>query len=117
MLFADSIRSTDLAARYGGEEFAVMMPETDLSDAISFAEKIRTLVESTRIETQAGPIAITVSIGVASAPHQSISSAKELIVHADEALYRAKRGGRNQVQAELEGEVYRKQRADSAGAG
>jgi diguanylate cyclase (GGDEF)-like protein len=46
-LFRDSIRSTDLAARYGGEEFAVMMPETELDDAIAFAEKIRQLtVES-----------------------------------------------------------------------
>jgi len=48
-LFRDSIRSTDLAARYGGEEFAVMMPETELDDAIAFAEKIRSLIESTPI--------------------------------------------------------------------
>src|SRR5258706_7269265 len=42
-VFQQSIRSTDLAARYGGEEFAVMMPETDLHDALAFAEKIRSL--------------------------------------------------------------------------
>src|SRR3954471_17699865 len=46
-LFRDSIRTTDLAARYGGEEFAVMMPETELHDAITFAEKIRALIEET----------------------------------------------------------------------
>jgi len=97
-IFQESIRSTDVAARYGGEEFAMMMPETEPLHAIAFAEKLRTLVESTPIRTQAGPIKVTVSIGVATVPHPNIHAAKELIVAADEALYRAKRGGRNQVQ-------------------
>ena len=99
-LFRDSVRSTDLVARYGGEEFAVMMPETALADACVFAEKIRALVESKPMETQAGPVKATVSIGVASVPHTRIHSAKEVIIAADKALYRAKRSGRNQVQAE-----------------
>ena len=99
-LYRHSVRSTDLVARYGGEEFAVMMPETTLQDGIAFAEKIRHLVEETPMETQAGPVRSTVSIGVASVPHSRIRSAKELIVAADKALYRAKRNGRNQVQAE-----------------
>jgi two-component system, cell cycle response regulator len=99
-LYRDSVRSTDLVARYGGEEFAVMMPETELADAITFAEKIRALIESTPIETQAGTLNVSVSIGVASVPLSRIHSSKELIVAADKALYRAKRSGRNQVQAE-----------------
>src|SRR5687768_17613069 len=99
-LYRESVRSTDLVARYGGEEFAVMMPETELTDGITFAEKIRTLVESTPMETQAGPVNVTVSIGLASVPQSRIHSAKELIIAADKALYRAKRNGRNQVQAE-----------------
>ncbi|HUR83050.1 MAG TPA: diguanylate cyclase [Thermoanaerobaculia bacterium] len=99
-LYRHSVRSTDLVARYGGEEFVVMMPETSLQDAISFAEKIRHLLEVTPLETQAGPVSATISIGVASVPHSRIHSAKELIVAADKALYRAKRGGRNQVEAE-----------------
>lgn len=99
-IFQESIRSTDLAARYGGEEFAVMMPETNLADAAIFAEKIRRLVENTAIETQAGTIHITVSVGVSTVPHPKIHRAKELVVTADKALYRAKRGGRNQVQTE-----------------
>ena len=99
-LYRSSVRSTDLVARYGGEEFAVMMPETTLDDGIAFAEKIRHLIEATTLDTQAGPIHATVSIGVASVPHSRIHSAKELIVAADKALYRAKRNGRNQVQAE-----------------
>ena len=99
-LYHDSVRATDLVARYGGEEFAVMMPETGLEDAITFAEKIRSLIESTEIDTQAGPLKITVSLGVASVPHSKIATAKDLIIAADKALYRAKRNGRNQVQAE-----------------
>ena len=97
-IFQDSTRSADLAARYGGEEFGIMMPETNLDDAFVFAEKIRSLVESTAIQTQAGPVKVTVSIGVSAVPHPKIHAAKELVVAADEALYRAKRGGRNQVQ-------------------
>jgi diguanylate cyclase (GGDEF)-like protein len=99
-LYRHSVRSTDLVARYGGEEFAVMMPETALDDGIAFAEKIRSMIETTPLPTQAGPLNITVSLGVASVPHSRIHSAKELIVAADKALYRAKRNGRNQVQAE-----------------
>jgi two-component system, cell cycle response regulator len=99
-LYENSVRSTDLVARYGGEEFAVMMPETDLADAEVSAEKIRSIIESAPIATQAGPLPITVSIGLASVPRSRIHSAKELIVAADKALYRAKRAGRNQVHAE-----------------
>ncbi|MEA2568599.1 MAG: hypothetical protein QOI24_600 [Acidobacteriota bacterium] len=99
-LFRESVRSTDLVARYGGEEFAVMMPETELDDAITFAEKIRSLVEEKAIETQIGPVPATVSIGVASVPFTRVRGPKELIVAADKALYRAKKAGRNQVHAE-----------------
>jgi diguanylate cyclase (GGDEF)-like protein len=99
-LFTDSIRKTDLAARYGGEEFAVIMPETEMQDALSFAEKIRALVENTTVETDQGTVRATVSIGVASIPHPDINTPKELIEDADDCLYRAKEGGRNQVMAE-----------------
>ena len=107
-LFKESVRSTDLVARYGGEEFAVMMPETALEDAISFAEKIRAIVGSEPIATQAGPLTVTISLGVASVPRSRVHNAKELIVAADKALYRAKRNGRNQVQAEKRRDPNRK---------
>src|SRR5207247_4019284 len=71
-MFQQSIRATDLAARYGGEEFAVMMPETELGDAIAFAEKIRAMVESSPIATQAGAVQATVSIGLSAVPHTKI---------------------------------------------
>ena len=115
-LFRESIRSTDLAARYGGEEFAVMMPETDLPDAITFAEKIRSLIEATPIPTQAGPVSATVSIGVASVPHVRIHQPQELVVAADKALYRAKKGGRNQVQAERRKDPSRKTQTEEEAA-
>ena len=99
-IFQESIRATDLAARYGGEEFAVMMPETELQDALTFAEKIRSLIETTPFQTSAGPLHATVSVGVASVPHSKLHAAKGVVVAADKALYRAKRNGRNQVQAE-----------------
>jgi two-component system, cell cycle response regulator len=106
-LFRDSVRSTDLVARYGGEEFAVMMPETELDDAITFAEKIRSLVESATADTQAGGLKVTVSIGVSAVPRTKARSAKELVIHADKALYRAKKNGRNRVEAEKRRDVNR----------
>ena len=99
-LFMDSIRSTDIAARYGGEEFAVIMPETDMADALSFAEKIRQLVAETPLETDQGELRVTVSIGVSAVPHPKIHSPIELIEDADESLYAAKESGRNRVHAE-----------------
>jgi two-component system, cell cycle response regulator len=99
-IFHESIRSSDLAARYGGEEFAVMMPETDREDAVAFAEKIRTALEAKPIQTDAGEVPVTVSIGIATVPRSALASARELIEAADRALYRAKRNGRNQVQWE-----------------
>jgi diguanylate cyclase (GGDEF)-like protein len=116
-LFRDSIRSTDLAARYGGEEFAVMMPETELNEAIAFAEKIRTLVEQAVINTATDEIRATVSIGVSSVPFSRISSAKGMVVAADKALYRAKKNGRNQVKAEMRREPSRPSRPQKATPG
>jgi diguanylate cyclase (GGDEF)-like protein len=88
------------------------MPETELDDAMTFAEKIRSIVEATVAETQAGPLKITVSIGVSSAPRTRARNAKELVIHADKALYRAKKNGRNRVEAEKRRDVNRTTRAD-----
>lgn len=100
-IFLESIRTSDLAARYGGEEFAVMMPETTMEDALQFAEKIRTMVASTPVQTKDGKeIHVTVSIGVAAVPHPRLRTARDLIDDADRNLYEAKQGGRNQVYAE-----------------
>jgi two-component system cell cycle response regulator len=109
-LFNGSTRTSDIAARYGGEEFAVMMPETTLEDAVQFSEKIRLAVEAEAINYDAIAIPVTVSIGVASYPHTLLKSPRELVEAADRALYRAKKNGRNQVNAERRHDVARKTR-------
>ena len=99
--FADILRSClrdgDVAARYGGEEFAIFLPTVDQMTALTIAERIRSRTESTLIALAPGiSDRITVSIGLASAPHQA-NDRITLLRLADEALYQAKEGGRNQV--------------------
>lgn len=99
--FADILQSClrdgDVAARYGGEEFAVFLPGVDESTVLAVAERIRSRTESTLISLAPGMSDhITVSIGVASAPHQG-QDRITLLRLADEALYRAKEAGRNTV--------------------
>ncbi len=88
-----SCRSVDLAARYGGEEFCLLLPDTDTEDAVNLAERIRKKIEQTEIE---GPGHISASIGVATYPVHS-ADADSLFEAADQALYKAKEGGRNRV--------------------
>jgi diguanylate cyclase (GGDEF)-like protein/PAS domain S-box-containing protein len=89
------LRSCDLLARYGGEEFIILMPETSQQQALEAAERLRADVEDLTIQTDAGAISVTISIGAAGvAPDMSIALEK-LLVQADAALYRAKEAGRN----------------------
>ncbi len=96
-----SVRGIDLACRYGGEEFVVVMPDTDTAFAYTVAERLRESVEQTpfQIGRGQGSLKVTVSIGLAcSAGGQD--TAEGLLHRADQALYRAKREGRNRVIAE-----------------
>lgn len=97
-ILKQSIREEDLPARYGGEEFIVLLPNTPKHGASVAAEKIRAAIADHPYPKEAGqPMGdLTISGGVASFPYDGRSSA-ELISAADEALYRAKRGGRNRV--------------------
>ena len=90
------IRREDILARYGGEEFAILLPEIDHQNAQQFAEKIRKLVEKQSFKFEQSKIAVTVSVGVASAGSE-ISQGSDLVKAADERLYSAKEGGRNRV--------------------
>jgi diguanylate cyclase (GGDEF)-like protein len=100
--FADILRSClrdgDLAARYGGEEFAIVLPTVDEAAALMVAERIRSRTESSLISLGPGITdRMTVSIGLATAPAQG-NERLALLRLADEALYRAKEGGRNRVE-------------------
>ena len=96
-----SIRGIDLACRYGGEEFVVVMPDTDVGIAARVAERIRRQIAGHRflIDRGARSIEVTISIGIA-ARQSPDDDAVTLLKRADEALYRAKRDGRNRVVAD-----------------
>lgn len=91
------LRRADLLARFGGEEFLVLLPGTDLGGAGVVAENIRRAVESAPIWVQGQAIAVTVSIGVHAEVPSPDAAAEALIAASDEALYEAKRQGRNRV--------------------
>ena len=96
-----NVRGIDLACRYGGEEFVVVMPDTDVPFACAVAERLRKSVESNAfaISRDPGTLNITVSIGIAGSEGNN-DSADALLHRADQALYRAKREGRNRVIAD-----------------
>jgi diguanylate cyclase (GGDEF)-like protein len=96
-LLRAEVRSVDLVARYGGEEFVVLLPNTASDGGVSFAERLRIRVERYDFATGLSPIAVTVSIGVATFPASSQQTVDELLDTADQALYRAKHDGRNLV--------------------
>jgi two-component system cell cycle response regulator len=95
------IRGIDLACRYGGEEFVVVMPDTDIGVATMVAERIRRRVAGDMFPIQRGEksVEVTISIGIA-ARSTPEDTAAMILKRADEALYRAKRDGRNRVVAD-----------------
>jgi two-component system cell cycle response regulator len=92
------VRRDELFARYGGEEFCLVLPENDRENAMSYAEIIRRLVEGHRFVFDGTHIPVTVSIGVGLYTPDMVR-AQDIVRVADEALYRAKNGGRNRVEA------------------
>ncbi len=99
--FVDSIKGQDTAARYGGEEFAIILPRTKLANAATLADQIRkTMADKVIVNRRTGDKlgAVTLSVGVASYRAGELPSS--LIQRADDALYAAKRSGRNRVVSE-----------------
>lgn len=90
------LRDGDIVARYGGEEFVVLLPNTRLANAEFVAEKLRQLVAATPISVGRETLYVTVSIGVTAWLTESLTI-EDILRHADEALYQAKRAGRNCV--------------------
>ncbi len=90
------LREFDLVGRYGGEEFVVLLPEADLHAANEVAERVRSSVETLRVQTEQGETGITVSIGVCAKTPQLLDL-ETLIDRAGQALHQSKQQGRNQV--------------------
>jgi diguanylate cyclase (GGDEF)-like protein len=98
-LFAESRRKEDVVARVGGEEFAVLLPGTDLRDAMAIADQLCAKIGSTPLETTVVGLPMTSSFGVAAISAKD-KSLDDMLLRADRALYRSKRAGRNQVDLE-----------------
>ena len=90
------VRETDLVARYGGEEFAVLLPRTHLTGALTVAERVLKELRALRLGTE-GHLRVTASLGVSSFPHRFVLTPEQLLLTADEALYRAKHEGRDRI--------------------
>jgi diguanylate cyclase (GGDEF)-like protein len=95
-VLSKDLRQTDLISRYGGEEFAVLLPETTKSEALQVAERMREAVEQRVNENGTWGQQVTVSVGVATFPEDG-ATAEAVLEAADQALYVAKRQGRNRV--------------------
>jgi diguanylate cyclase (GGDEF)-like protein len=95
MLVANA-RRTDIVARYGGEEFAVLMEETSAKGAAQTAERIRKAVEAETFRCENGTFKVTLSLGLATFPTNGSNKA-QVTECADQALYQAKRSGRNRA--------------------
>lgn len=97
------LRMTDVKCRYGGDEFLVILPETPASGAEQVAEQLRRAVASLPVVAGSEMLGVTTSIGVATAAPGELDP-KEIVDRADQALYRAKREGRNRVGASAGGD-------------
>lgn len=93
-----SLRETDLVARLGGEEFVALLPDSDIPAGFQAAERARIALENTAVAAEglADPVRFTASLGLAQARPEG-ETVEALLERADQALYRAKRGGRNQT--------------------
>jgi len=91
------IRRTDFAYRYGGDEFFVIMPHTTPEEAENVAERLRQQIEQHEFKVEQNSFRQTASIGVAGIPHPEIKSEMDILQKVDEAMYEAKRTGRNKT--------------------
>ncbi len=93
-----SVRASDVVARYGGDEFIVLLPHTGARQALPVAERIRANVEAMRLEPGQEAFAVTLSIGISEVCRNPLDENVERVIQrADEAMYKAKQGGRNRA--------------------
>lgn len=96
-LIMEKVRQIDIAARYGGEEFSVVLPHTEIEEALVVAERIRESIEETSVECSGKELKLTISVGVAQYDPEKDNDNRELIERADKALYKSKQDGRNRI--------------------
>ncbi|MCK4501979.1 MAG: GGDEF domain-containing protein [Desulfuromonadales bacterium] len=96
-LLQQAVRKLDIPCRYGGEEFAIILPDTNLSAGVQVAERIRQKITATPLGVAGKPLQMTVSMGITTYAEADAIAVEELVKQADQYLYKAKKGGRNQV--------------------
>ena len=96
-----SVRIGDIVGRYGGEEFSIILPEINSDNAYRLCERIRKTVEEYGFNIGLHSINITISMGIYSKRNNDTNKSQEMIKYADEALYNAKKNGRNRVAMRL----------------
>ncbi len=90
-----SVRSYDFVGRYGGEEFLIVLNNCNASFAFARAEEIRKVVANSPVQTDRGPVAVTMSFEILSSADWGVRTVEELLHETDAALYAAKASGRN----------------------
>ncbi|MBN2656400.1 MAG: GGDEF domain-containing protein [Spirochaetales bacterium] len=109
-----TVREEDILSRFGGEEFTVLLPETGREKAIVAGERIRRAVEKMLVDWEGKSLNVTVSIGISTYDWVEKLSEKTLIERADEALYKSKKNGRNQVNLYQSGLLFKANQAHSS---
>ena len=94
----NTVRSVDLLARFGGKEFALLMPDTNREGSIVAVQRLLHAVRAAVIPTPSGPIKVTVSAGVSTLDADWVGDHRTIVLAADQALYRAKEGGRDRFE-------------------
>jgi two-component system, cell cycle response regulator len=96
-VFQESVREIDIVARYGGEEFVIILPQTHFSGSLTVADRVWRSVGAHEFRQEKTGVRITVSIGISFFPNKNVASVEQLVAFADQALYQAKREGRNRI--------------------
>lgn len=95
-IISGELRKSDIAARLGGDEFVILLPETNQSNAVKFANRLRERIKKKLSSIDLGSVSLTISVGIAEID-ENCQSSEDILQHSDQALYTAKSLGRNTV--------------------